>query len=108
MRLTVDDIRILVEPVAKKYGLKAVYLFGSYADGSQDDASDVDLVVDTSGTGINSLFKLGALYADLEEALGVPIDMITADSLEQEPRTKIDADFRRSVFGQRVELYAAA
>ena len=61
---TVEEITARVTPVAKKYGLAAVYLFGSYARGEADAGSDVDLLVDVSGTGIDTLLKLGGLYND--------------------------------------------
>ena len=66
---TIEEISARVAPVAKKYGLASVYLFGSYARGEADANSDVDLLVDVSGTEIDTLLKLGGLYNDLEEAL---------------------------------------
>ena len=38
---TIKDIVRLVKPVAEKYGVKAVYLFGSYARGEADEDSDL-------------------------------------------------------------------
>ena len=66
---TIDEISQRVMPVAKRYGLSAVYLFGSYARGEATSKSDIDLLIDTSGSAIDTLFKLGGLYSDLETAL---------------------------------------
>ena len=55
----VDEIRQIVAPIANKYHLKAVYLFGSYARGTATESSDIDLLIDTSGTELKSLFALG-------------------------------------------------
>ena len=41
----IDEIREKVTPIAKKYDIKEVYLFGSYARGEADENSDVDLVI---------------------------------------------------------------
>ena len=49
MIYTIDEISSRIRPVAEKYHLKAVYLFGSYARGEARDDSDVDLLVDLSG-----------------------------------------------------------
>lgn len=68
MVYTTQELRRRIEPVARKYGLRAVYLFGSYARNEATEDSDVDLIVDTSGTALKSLLTLGALYCDLEEA----------------------------------------
>ena len=80
MVYTTQELRRRIEPVARKYGLRAVYLFGSYARNEATEDSDVDLIVDTSGTALKSLLTLGALYCDLEEALEKRVDLITVSS----------------------------
>ena len=92
----------------KKYGLAAVYLFGSYARGEANADSDVDLLVDVSGTGIDTLLKLGGLYNDLEEALGVSIDLVTLDSMETPTDRRSQLRFRETVKKERRMIYAAA
>ena len=59
---TLEQLKELIAPIAEKYQLSAVYLFGSYARGTAKETSDVDLLVDTTGTSLTSLFALGALY----------------------------------------------
>lgn len=44
--LTNEAITYLVRPVAKKYGIDRIYLFGSYARGEATKKSDVDLLID--------------------------------------------------------------
>lgn len=108
MVYTVEQIAQRILPVAQKYGLKAVYLFGSYARGTATDSSDIDLLIDTSGTNIKSLLTLSAVYCDLEDALRKSIDLITVSSLEQRPQMENDVRFRDTVLKERVNLYAAA
>lgn len=105
MIYTVNEIRQLVTPVAKKYNLAAVYLFGSYARGQATEKSDVDLIVDTTGTSAKGLFALGAIYCDFENALQKDIDLITVDSLRQPARLSSDIDFRNAVEKEHVILY---
>lgn len=97
-----------IVPVARKYNLHAVYLFGSYARGEATADSDVDLLVDLAGTGLNSLLKLGGLYNELEEALAAPIDLITVDSLEEPTDRRSQLHFRDIVKRERKMIYAAA
>ena len=52
---TIESIANIIEPIAKKYHLPAVYLFGSYARGTATEVSDIDLLVDTTGTSLISL-----------------------------------------------------
>ena len=41
---TIDEIREKVKPIAEKYGIEKVWLFGSYARGEATEESDVDLL----------------------------------------------------------------
>ena len=108
MIYTIEALKEMIAPIAKKYHLPAVYLFGSYARGTATEVSDIDLLVDTTGTSLTSLLALGALYCDLEEALKKPIDLITISSLEQRAQMPSDLDFRKAVMEERVKLYAVA
>lgn len=56
MIYTQDQIRQMIAPIAEKYHLKAVFLFGSYARGDATESSDVDLLVDTTGTSLRACF----------------------------------------------------
>lgn len=105
---TIDEIQRRITPVAQKYGLVAVYLFGSYARGEATAESDVDLLVDLSGTQIDSLFKLGGLYSDFEEALETGIDLVTVDSIEEPTERRSQLHFREAIQKERVMIYAAA
>ena len=69
MIYSIYEIQQRIAPVTKQYGVKAIFLFGSYARGEAREDSDIDLLVDTSGTNLCSLLSLGALYCDLEAAL---------------------------------------
>lgn len=108
MVYTLEEISRRVRPVAEKYRLKAVYVFGSYARGEAREDSDVDLLVDISGADLSGLFAIGGLYNDLEEALGKELDMVTAGSLEQPICHKSDIEFRKAVKRERREIYAIA
>ena len=108
MIYTIEEIRQIVKPIAERYCLPAIYLFGSYARGTANEHSDVDLLVDTTGTQLKSLLTLGALYNDLEEALGKKIDLITVSSLQQRLQIQSEAAFRDTVWKEKVSLYDAA
>lgn len=107
MVYTLDEIARRIRPVAEKYKLKAVYVFGSYARGEAQADSDVDILVDTTGSGLFGL-AYGRLYGDLKDALEKDIDMVTVSALELPIRHENDADFREVVQRERREVYAAA
>ncbi len=60
--------------------------------------------MDTNGTYLTSLLKLGALYCDLEDALGKKIDLITMSSLAQPAQMPSDRDFRDIVWKEKKAL----
>lgn len=104
---TIDEIKRRIVPVAEKYHLAAVYLFGSYARGDATADSDVDLLVDLTGSTAHGMM-LGGLYADLEDALGVGIDLVTVASLRTPTTRRSQLHFRETVARERMIIYVAA
>lgn len=82
--LTTEKIRITIESIVAKYGIKKVTLFGSRATKNFRENSDVDLIVEFETNSV-SLFKLAGLMNELEEKFGVSVDIIhgplTKDSM---------------------------
>ena len=104
MVYSVDEIKSIVMPIVEKYSIPAIFLFGSYARGEANENSDIDFLVDTTGTVLNSLLTLGALYCDLEEAFEKRIDLITVRSIMQESQMPSDEDFKNTVMKEMVQL----
>lgn len=94
-KYTIDELKTIVEPIARKYGVEHVYLFGSYAHGDATDNSDVDLRVDKGS--LKGLFALCGLYTEIEKALQIKVDVLTTGSL--------DEDFLRKIKKDEVLLY---
>lgn len=107
MVYTLDEIARRIRPVAEQYKLKAVYVFGSYARGEAREDSDVDLLIDDTGSGLRG-WAYGGLYGDLRDALEKDIDMVLVSGLNLPAQHKSDADFREAVQRERREIYAVA
>lgn len=104
MIYTIEEIKRRVLPVIQKYNIPAMYLFGSYASGEATEESDLDFLVDTTGTRLTSLLSLGELYCDLEEIFQKEIDLVTMRSVMQKIQTESDRSFRDTVMKERVSL----
>ena len=76
---TIPEIKSVVSELAQKYGAQRIFLFGSYARGDMAPTSDIDLRIDKGA--IRGL-ELAGLLVDLEDALGVPVDLIPTGSLD--------------------------
>jgi len=107
MVYTLDEIARRIRPVAEKYHLRTVYIFGSYARGEAQENSDVDLLIDDTDSGLRG-FAYGGLYGDLRDALEKDIDMVPVSGLDLPAQHKSDADFREAVQKERREIYAVA
>ena len=105
MVYTIEQLKECIIPIAIKYGLSAVYLFGSYARGKATEDSDVDILVDKTGTTICSLFAMGGLYNDLSEAIGKPIDLVTTGALEEESTIARTPWFVNNLNKEKVKIY---
>ncbi|MDD3270153.1 MAG: nucleotidyltransferase domain-containing protein [Syntrophomonadaceae bacterium] len=94
-KYTIEEIKAVVEPIARKYGVERVYLFGSYARGVVNENSDIDLRVDKGS--LKGMFALCGLYTEIEEALKTKVDVLTTGSLED--------DFLHKIQQEEVLLY---
>lgn len=94
---SLSDIQKVVSTLSEQYGAERVYLFGSYARGDMTKDSDIDLRIDKGS--IRGL-ELAGLLVDLEDALGVPVDLI--------PTTSLDARFLQSIQKDEVLLYESS
>ena len=75
MRYTVNEIKEKTIPIAKAYGVKKVSLFGSYARGTADDESDVDLFIEKGK--LKSLIRYFMFVEELEKMFQCHVDVVT-------------------------------
>lgn len=90
LRTLLDQRSVQVKQAASRHGVTHVRVFGSVARGDEHPSSDVDLLVDLlPGTRPFELLRLGA---ELEELLGVRVDVGTPESLRAEIRDEVLAE----------------
>ena len=90
----IETIRAKTVPIAKKYGVKKMWLFGSYARGEADDESDIDILIDRGK--IVGIQYCGFVCA-LEKELGCHVDVVLTGSSDKE--------FLAAIRKDEVELY---
>ena len=73
--------------IAAKHGAQNVRLFGSAVRGEETESSDIDLLVQV-GPDASPWFPAG-LILDLEELLGLSVDIVTEDSIHRLLRRRI-------------------
>ncbi len=75
-----EKVKEKIKPVAKKYNLVYVWVFGSYAKKKQRKDSDIDIIVRTED--VADGFKIVEVKFALEEALQKQVDIITTGSIK--------------------------
>lgn len=73
--------------IAGRYGAFNLRVFGSVARAEADEHSDIDFLVEMEPG--RSLLDLGGLQAELEAALGRPVDVVTEKGLKARIRTRV-------------------
>ena len=91
-----EELKKIIAPIAEKRGVDKVYLFGSRARGDNRPDSDYDFFVHKGK--LRDLFALGGLYCDLEDALGMQVDIVL-NGIPEESR------FMQEVKNDEVLLY---
>ena len=85
---------LLVRPLAKKYHVKEIYLFGSYARSEADAQSDLDfLILGGDGFRLTEILSLGE---ELQEFLQKKVDIF--EICEVNP----DSDFYHTIMKEKV------
>ena len=105
MIYTIVQVKERIEPIADKYGLSAVFLFGSYANGSATEDSDIDILIDKTGSSLVGMFDMGGLYNDLREAVGKNISLLTTNALEQESELERTSWLVENLNKEKVKIY---
>lgn len=88
-------IKKTITPIARSYGVKRIYLFGSYAKGNATEDSDIDLLIEKGKP--MSLLKLSGLRQNVQEALDISVDVVTT--------TGIEDDFYKEIAGTEILIY---
>ena len=82
--------RVAIRRVVAAHRATNPRVFGSVALGADNEASDLDLLVDPQAQ--MSLFDLGAIIAELNELLGIRVDVATPNALPDSMRQRVLRD----------------
>ncbi len=75
----------IARELLKKFDGKKLILFGSHADGSADESSDIDLAVDMNPT------FFWRYYVELEEKINKNVDLVLLSTLSEKFKNRIES-----------------
>ncbi|OGR87387.1 MAG: hypothetical protein A3A86_02310 [Elusimicrobia bacterium RIFCSPLOWO2_01_FULL_60_11] len=81
-------------PILKSYGVARASIFGSFVRGEQTPKSDIDLLIQPP-LGM-TLFGLGGLCSDLEDALHRPVDLVQYDFIKP--------SLRKTIMNEKIDI----
>lgn len=88
--VSAESIRMLLAPVFSRYPIRRAILFGSYAKGTQNAKSDVDLLVDCDLRGL----RFVGFMEEIHQTLSLPVDVFDVTHIEKGSR--IEEEIRRT------------
>lgn len=91
---TINEVKNLVKPIAEKYKVDEIYLFGSYARGEANASSDLDFLV-FGGKNFKRTM-IFALAEDLREVFKKEVDVFEINEVDE------DSDFYQIIMKERL------
>lgn len=101
-QLDLPSLRAAVAPVCKHHSVARMELFGSRATGQARTDSDFDFLVEFLPQANAGLFEMGGLKEDLEQQLGVAVDLLSRPAVERSRNPYR----RRSILAAPITVYA--
>ncbi len=93
---SIAQIKSMVKPIAKRYHIESIYLFGSYARGEATSDSDLDFLV-FGGTNFKPT-SIFALAEDLRNAFKKSVDVFEIQEINT------DSSFYDTIMKERLNV----
>lgn len=92
-----SEISEIIKPIADEYGVKQVYLFGSYARGEATEESDVDLYMPHLPQDMG--IRYFGMYDMLTEALLKKIDIVSCytDFISEDIQKRFEKNLKKDM-----------
>ena len=90
--IALENQRIAIREAVERFRAANPRVFGSVLHGTDRDGSDIDLLVDVLPGA--TLFDLGGLQVEMEDLLGLKVDLLTPADLPPKFREQVLAEAR--------------
>ena len=92
---SISELKTVLYPVFRQYGVRNAVLFGSYAKGTETERSDVDLLVDSGLKGL----RFFGLLEGVTSVLDIPVDLIDVSQIDK------GSEIEREIMRTGVQIY---
>lgn len=90
--LSIDEIKETLTKYFQQKPISKAWIFGSFARGEQTKESDIDILVDFDKDEYPSLLSHVRMISDLEELLGIKIDLVPRDQVFSILKPRIESE----------------
>ena len=90
--MTTQEMTQLIADYFKTQPVLKAWLFGSFSRGEEREDSDVDILIQLDRSKPVGLFKLSGMHLDLQDLLGLRVDLVTDKGLMDFARSSVDHD----------------
>lgn len=98
---SLGQIRPKLASFCRKHGLRRLAVFGSFAHGTPQPGSDIDLLATLGNPAATSPDELFEMAGEAEELLGHRVDFVLRDRLEASPNRAV----REHILSTAVTVY---
>lgn len=88
----IDQLQALQPELRRRFGLRSMGIFGSYARGQQREGSDLDILVELGDEA--GLLEQAGLQVELSDALGMNVEIVNRAALKPRIGRRILAEVR--------------
>lgn len=100
-----QNLKNAVTVIQNNVDVKKIYLFGSYADNTYTDDSDLDLCIVASLAGLRKIDILRKIRKAMIQDIDMPVDLLVYDDAEFNERVVSMATMEHKIAQEGIILY---
>jgi len=100
-----EQIELLRDTLAGKFGAKQIFLFGSHASGKAARESDIDLCVITDLKNKRKIDLIREIRRELIDLISSPLDILVYNEDEFIERTRLRNTLEHKIMNDGIKVY---
>lgn len=100
-----QELDNIVDEIKKTVDINKIYLFGSYAYGTPDNHSDLDLCILTNDTQVRKRELIKAIRKAISKTATLPVDTLVYDKNEFSERSSVLSSLEYKILYEGVRVY---
>jgi len=100
-----EQIKLLRDTIAGKFGAKQIFLFGSHASGKAGKESDIDLCVIADLKNKRKIDLISEIRRELIDRISSPLDILVYNEEEFKERAKLRTTLEHKILSDGIKVY---